>query len=475
MVSRKPTKTDYRTVALTEAVRRELHRRQQQARPSLSLADWLQQASPNETWDWPHVQHVIAHLERVTTGETRRLMLFMPPRHGKSHLTTIRYPVYRLEHAPGFRVILGCYSRELADLFSRQARTLARERGLVGRGIDKAAEWDTVNGGTFFAAGVGRSVTGRGGNLIIIDDPIAGREAANSQRYRDKVWDWFTNDVATRAEPGASIILIQTRWHQDDLAGRILASADAPNWTVISLPAEAEENDPLGREVGEALCPERYSRADLETIKERLGLDYYALYQQRPVARDGAIYRQEWLVYAAAPPTFERVIQAWDTASSRQGDWSACLTVGVAQGTAYVLDIFRARVEGPDLLTAVRAQATKHTPQVILIEDASSGIVIAQMLKRETMLPIIAVKPFREGKISHAQANTPYLESGRVVFCPERIGQTALSSFEEELLSFPSGTHDDQVDAFNIALTRIFGMGTQKARTYDSRNRWWET
>src|SRR5262249_47135962 len=150
-----------------------------------------------------------AHLQKVTDGEIRKLMLFMPPRHGKSALTTVRYPIYRMEQNPGIRVMLGCYDQSLANLFSRQSRRIAQDRGFRGREIRGQDEWETIGGGSFRAVGVGGGITGRGADLIIIDDPIRSREEANSERWRDRIFDWYTNDIYTRLEPGGAIILIQ--------------------------------------------------------------------------------------------------------------------------------------------------------------------------------------------------------------------------------------------------------------------------
>ncbi len=427
------------------------------ARP---FADWLAEVTPTYTWDWPHLAYVRTALDQITSGAIAKLMIFMPPRHGKSELTTIRYPVYRMERDPSLRVLLGCYNQNLATLFSREARRIATRRGLAAQpGLKNTeAEWELTGGGGLRASAVGAAPTGRGANLIIIDDPVRSREDANSAAYRDKTYAWYTNDLYTRREPGAAIILIITRWHEDDLAGRILASEDGPNWTVCSLPAEAEAGDPLGREVGAPLCPERFDLPALHDLKRVLGLDYYALYQQRPVADTGAIYQRAWFCYDHAPADFEQMVQAWDTASSAVGDYSACVTVGVKGQRAYVLDIFRARLETPDLLRQVKNLAERWQPTVLLVEDASSGIAVTQMLRRETRLPILAVPPMRGGKLAHAKANLPYLEGERVVFCPGAY----LPDFERELLSFPRGANDDQVDALNIALTRIFGSGTPR-------------
>ena len=229
------------------------------------------------------------HLDQLTAGQIKRLAIFVPPRHGKSALATIRYPVYRLSREPGLRVIIGCYNSLLAEKFSRQALRIARDSGVA---LDPARQqihdWETTAGGGMRAVGVGAGITGQGGGLVIIDDPVKCREEANSPTYRERVWDWYREDLYTRLEPDGAIVLIQTRWHEDDLAGRILASEQAGAWTVVNLPAEAEAGDPLGREPGAPLCPARFDRAALADIRATLGTwAYTALYQQRPLPEGG--------------------------------------------------------------------------------------------------------------------------------------------------------------------------------------------
>jgi predicted phage terminase large subunit-like protein len=449
------------THAQLEVARREQERRRRVRIAETTLDAWLPDVTPAYTWDWQHLVHIRSYLNQITDGSLKKLMIFCPPRHGKSEQTTVRYPVYRMEQNPKLRVILGCYNTELANKFSRDARRIASRRGLASRpGLKNTeSEWEIIGGGGLRTAAVGAAPTGRGGDLIVIDDPVRSREDANSETYRNKTYDWYTNDMYTRLEPGGAIILIITRWHEDDLAGRILASEDGPNWTVCSLPAEAEEDDPMGRTVGEALCPQRFDEATLAGIRGVMGIDYYALYQQRPVSDEGGLYQRDWFVYGKPPMTvrgemlFDYLIQAWDTASSKLGDYSACITAGVTGNQAFILDVFRERLETPDLKREVERLAEAWGPRVILIEDASSGIAIQQMLRRETKLPIIAVPPHKAGKVSHARANAVYFEGGRVVFCPGAY----LPAFERELLSFPSGTHDDQVDAVNVLISRVFG------------------
>jgi hypothetical protein len=195
--------------ARRERAQRERLRRRQARMRTMPLQAWLAEVTPQFTWDWPHLVYIQRQLERVTRGEIRKLMLFLPPRHGKSEIATIRYPIYRMECDPSIRVMLGCYNQDLANLFSRQARRIAIARGLLGGGIKAQDEWDIIGGGSFRAASIGGGgVTGRGANLIIIDDPIRSREDANSQVTREKAWEWYTNDVYTRLEPDGAIICL---------------------------------------------------------------------------------------------------------------------------------------------------------------------------------------------------------------------------------------------------------------------------
>lgn len=409
------------------------------------------------TYDWraPHLRFLQNFLARVTAREIDRLMIFMPPRHGKSEMTTIRYPIYRLERNPAQRVVIAAYNQTLADKFSRKARRLARERGLVLDEERTAVEdWQTAAGGGVRAVGVGGGITGQGADLIVIDDPVKSREEADSETYRGRVYDWYTDDLFTRREPQAAMILIQTRWHEDDLAGRILASEDGPNWTVVSLPAEAEEDDPLGRAPGAPLWPARYDREALSGIRQVLGRSYYALYQQRPQPEGGAIFRAEWFDRGQnQPERMHLVIQVWDTAfkEGQENDYSPCTTFGVHSNRIYVMNVWRQRVAFPELVAQMKMQAALYRPGWVVVEDKGSGISALQVLQRETMLPIVGVQPGSRNKVERANLVTGLCAAGRVC-----IPQTAWGDdLVDELLRFPSGKHDDMVDTFVYGLLKI--------------------
>ncbi len=423
----------------------------------LTFPQWLPHASPTFTWDWAFQSLIQQAVGEILRGENDRLILSLPPRHGKSELVTVRLPAHVLEYNPDFRWIIGAYSQTLANKFSRKTRNIARDRGITlskeRRAVD---DWETENGapvpGGLRAAGVGAGVTGMGGHGIIIDDPVKNRAEANSQTYRDATYEWYKDDLFTRLEPGGFIILIMTRWHQDDLAGRILREegdqAEGGDWKVINLPAIAEDNDPLGRPLDAALCPERYNEQALGRIKKVLGESFFALYQGRPVAAEGNLIKRQWFRYYGAQPapnvTLE-IIQSWDTASkaTELSAYSVCTTWFVTRLGWYLVDVLRERMEYPALKRAVINQAGNWKPSAVLIEDKSTGQSLIQELRGHPTVAPIAIEP--EGdKITRMSVESVAYESGMVLH-PEHAPW--LVDFEAELTGFPLAPTADQVDS----------------------------
>jgi predicted phage terminase large subunit-like protein len=420
--------------------------------------------TPTYRWGWAHLRYIRQHLARVTSGECRRLMLFVPPRHGKSEMTTVRYPVYRLERDPSLRVIVGAYNQTLANMFSRKARRIAQERLTLAGDRSAVEQWETAQGGGLRAVGVGAGITGQGGNLIIIDDPVKSREEAESQAYRDRVWDWYRDDLYTRLEPGGAIILIQTRWHEDDLAGRILDSDTAADWQAVSLPALADLDDPLGREPGAALCPERYDAAALADLRATLGsYGFTALYQQQPSpAEGGLLQRGWWRRYEHAPARFDDLVQSWDMTfkSTDSTDYVVGQVWGRVGADCYLLDQVRARLDFPATVRAVREMCAAW-PQVRakLIEDKANGPAVIATLQRE-ISGLIPVEP-QGGKQARVAAVSPVIEAGNV-WLPQ--GPAWADDFIEECAAFPNGRYDDQVDAMSQALLRLTSRPDPAAR-----------
>lgn len=373
-------------------------------------------------------------------------------------MVTVRYPIYRMEQDPTLKIIIGAYNQTLASKFSRKARRIAYGRLAINTERKAVEDWETMQGGGIRAVGVGAGITGQGGNLIVIDDPIKNREEANSEVYREKVWDWYTDDLYTRLEPGGSIILIQTRWHEDDLAGRILAGDDAPNWTVINLPAEAEENDPLGREVGTALCPERYDLDALHGIKVVLGNSYYALYQQRPVAPEGEMFKRHWFEIVKATPQAGKLIRYWDKAGTADGGkMTAGILMRLYNGIYYVEDCTTAR-----LAAAEREQLIKQTAQLdgdeVTIwseqEPGSGGKESAEAtIKNLAGFKVYADKVTGD-KVTRAEPFAAQAMAGNV-----KIKEGTWNKFYLDCLtSFPFGTYADPVDASSGAFNKLTGQ-----------------
>jgi len=315
-----------------------------------------------------------------------------------------------------------------------------------------------------FVAGIGGPFTGRGFDLIIIDDPIKNDAEALSPVYRKRNWNWYRSVARPRLAPGGSIILIMTRWHEQDLAGAVLGNPPEDDeddafldedvtpdkWEVINLPALAEENDVLGRKPGEALWPERYDAPSIKASRAAAG-PYWrtALYDGRPQPEGGGIIKTGWFkTYddEDLPKSWSRIVQIWDTAQKdkQKHDRSACLTIGytVKPRRYFLLDLYVARVIYPDLVRATEAQYSKWNPDHVIIEDKSSGISLIQQLRRDAHVPIRAIKAV-DDKVTRAHTVTGVMEAGQVLI--PRFASW-LADFLNEVGNFPTGAHDDIVD-----------------------------
>ena len=390
-------------------------------------------------------------------------MVFMPPRHGKSQVVSKKFPAWYLGRNPNNEIIITSYAADLAYDFSRMARNTLRDWGHLWD-VQLAADSSAVgrwgineHAGALMAAGVGGPITGRGAHVAIIDDPLKNWEDALSETIRQKVWDWYLTTLRTRLAPGGAIVLVMTRWHEDDLAGRLLAEASigGEKWEVISLAAEAEKDDPLGRKPGEWLWPERYPPTEYEDTKTALGTQkWVALYQQRPSPPEGSIIKRQWWQYYREPPAkFDEIIQSWDCAFKdlSTSDFVVGQVWGRVGAEYYLLDQTRDRMDFPATLQAVR-QLTSKWPRARakLIEDKANGTAVIQVLKKE--IPgIIAVEP-QGGKEARASAVSPSIEAGNA-YLPQNAPW--VKDFVDECAAFPNGAHDDQVDAMSQALMRF--------------------
>lgn len=412
--------------------------------------------------DAPHHRLIARKLEAVERGEIRRLMIFMPPRHGKSMLASEFFPAWYLGRNPSHYVIASTYAQELADDFGRKVKgqiadgsyqaifpgvRLAEDSQSVKRfHVEGGIELGTTQRGAYYSVGVGGPLTGRGAHLLMIDDPVKNREEADSEVVRRRIRDWYTSTAYTRLMPGARIVVIQTRWHEDDLSGWLLKEHQHEGWDVVSLPAISD--------AGEALWPEQYSQAELERIKAAVGpRDWSALYQQRPAPESGDYFKREWFRYYEDAPERLQIYGASDYAiTAKGGDYTVHGIFGVDRaGRIYLLDLWRQQTTSDVWIDAFLDLVARWKPiqwaeeqgQIIKSLDP---FINKRSIERQTF---VAREQFASlsDKASRAQAIRGRMAQGMVYF-PRNAPW--LADLERELLTFPVGVNDDQVDVLSL-------------------------
>jgi predicted phage terminase large subunit-like protein len=425
--------------------------------------------SPGQTFipSW-HLDAIAWRLERVRRGEIRRLIINMPPRSLKSIAASVAFPAFVLGLDPTRRLICVSYSGDLAKKHSNDFRAILEApwyrstfpHARIGPYKNSETEIELTRRGFRLATSVGGTLTGRGGDIIVIDDPLKPDDAL-SEAKRTAANQWFTNTLLSRLDDkrAGAIVIVMQRVHIDDLAGFVLSQSD--EWDVLCLPAIAEHDDRIPiwdgdycRKAGEVLSPEREPLPVLEELKMQIGSDAFsAQYQQAPAPPGGAMIKRHWVRrYSEVPPRREQlsVQQSWDTASKGgpDNDWSVCTTwILTRQKQWFLADVWRRRVDYPSLKAAVQILATKWKARRVLVEDTGSGTALVQEL-RGKVPGIIAVKP--EGdKISRMAAASAKFEAGQVLL-PERASW--LPDLEAELFTFPGSRHDDQCDSISQAL-----------------------
>lgn len=398
-----------------------------------------------------HHELICSKLEAVERGEIDRLMIFMPPRHGKSELASKRFPAWCLGRVPKRQIIAASYNSDLASDFGRNVRNLVAERefGEVFSGVSLAPDSQAANrmntnaGGTYVAAGVGTAITGRGADIALIDDPFKDREEADSERRRELVWAWYRSTLFTRLMPGAAIVLIQTRWHEDDLAGRLLEQdgrkEDGGEWEVLELPALQD---------GKALWPEWYPLEALERIKATIGpREWSALYQQQPQPDEGTFFKREWFSRWESLPSLRYYGTSDYAVTDGGGDYTVHTMWGVdAKGDVYRVEQWKGQTASDEWIERKLDLIARYKPLAWFGEGGVIQKAVEPMLRRRMRerrvhcrlewLPSVADKPTR------ARSFQAMAATGRVHFEAE----ADLSEF----LVFPAGKHDDEVDTASL-------------------------
>ncbi len=427
---------------------------------------------------WPafiggrHHETMADAFERVANGELKRLIINMPPRHTKSEFASYLFPAWFLGRYPEKKIIQTAHTAELAVGFGRKVRNLIGQDDFqsVFPGIElssdskAAGRWNTNKRGDYFAIGVGGAVTGKGADVLIIDDPHSEQEAAlgayNAEVY-EKTYEWYTSGPRQRLQPGGAIIIVMTRWSTRDLTGKIIKSVTqkegVDEWEVIELPAIMPSGKPL--------WPEFWPIDQLESLKAELPVSKWsAQYQQNPTSEEGALIKREWWQEweKSEPPSCEAIIQSWDTAflKTQRADYSACTTWGVfyradengdSQPNLILLDAYKEKLEFPDLKRAAYEKYWEYEPDQMIVEAKAAGSPLIFEL-RAMGIPVTEFTPSRgQDKIARVNAVSDLFASG-VIWCPATRWADEVI---EECASFPSGDHDDLVDSTTQALLRF--------------------
>jgi len=449
---------------------------------SQSMVGFVYATMPSYVMGWVHEEicaELDAFLADVVAGKSPRLMLTMPPRHGKTELASRRFPAYVLGRYPDMQIISTSYSADLATRNNKDVQRIIEsdayarifpETRMGGIGA-KASGWQRTSDffevvghkGSVRSAGVGGGITGMGGSILIVDDPFKDRQEADSETQRENVWDWYTSTLYTRLAPGGGIVVINTRWHMDDLSGRLLEMQDkgeGDTWRVVNFPAIAE-HDELHRRKGEALHPERYSLEQLESIRAAIGpRDWNALYQQKPAPDEGAYFKREWMQTYEQLPPYLRYYGASDYAVTADGgDYTVHVLAGVDEAeNIYLVDLWRGQTDALEWIDAWASIVRMYKPQIWAEEG---GVILKSLdpIIRKRCAEERIYSTYRQqfassaDKPTRARSLQARMQMGKVYF-PSPARCPWVADLMAEMLTFPVGKHDDQVDALSL-LTRM--------------------
>ena len=441
------------------------------------LVDFSIYTNPRYDPIWLH-EEIAKYLQKVEKGDIKRLMIFVPPRHGKSQLASISFPAWYLGRHPEKEIITASYSADLAQDFGYKTRNLVNTElykqifnTQLRDDSRSKAKWLTLEGGGYTAVGVGGAITGRGANVLLIDDPIKNREEAESKTIRDKVYDWYTSTAYTRLEKDGAVILILTRWHQDDLAGRLLEKEKegGDKWTVVKFPAIAIHDEPR-RLAGEPLWKEKYDIEALQGIKRTVGsYDWSALYQQEPILSESQEFKPQFYQYRDQEYVRGLQTNAYltvDTAISKQAsadNTGFCLNFVDREGK-WNIKAWKMKVSPLELIDMLFDLQKEYRLVSIGIEEtiylqAIKPFMDEEMRTRNRFLRIVPLKHNQVQKETRIRALLPRYESYSIFHIK---GQAV--DLEEEQASFPKGTHDDVLDAeaYQIQIAKAPNVEQQK-------------
>ena len=419
---------------------------------------------------WPdfiegsHHKRIADKFNKLASGEIKRLIINMPPRHTKSEFGSYLLPAWMVGKNPKLKIIQSTNTTELSVRFGRKAKALIDSpeyqkvfKTKLREDSQAAGKWETAQGGEYYAAGVGSAITGRGADLLIIDDPHSEQDAMNSQAL-ERTYEWYTSGPRQRLQPGGSIIVIMTRWNEKDLTGRLLNAQKeikADQWEIIEFPAIMPSGQPV--------WPEYWKLEDLESVKASIPLSKWnAQYMQNPTSEEGALIKREWWRdwEKEEMPALQHVIQSYDTAFMKKSsaDYSAITTWGVFRPTEdsppnlILLDSIKERYEFPELRRVALEQYGYWNPETVIIESKASGLPLTYEL-RKMGIPVINFTPSK-GNDKHTRVNavSPLFESG-LIWAPKEM--EFAQEVIEECAAFPYGDHDDLVDSMTQAVMRF--------------------
>jgi predicted phage terminase large subunit-like protein len=446
-----------------------------------SLFEFTRQAwhvlEPHTLYQPHQGTRAICHvLEAVSRGELNRVKINEPPRHGKSLTVSVFWPVWEWVTRPWYRYLFSSYGADLSTDASVKRRTLIQSdwfRERWGRLFELCGDqnvkmhFENSQTGVMQATSTGGAVTGKGGHRVIIDDPTKtqeGKQDENLPLALKTDIDFYRDTLSTRLDNPATgaIVLVMHRIHHNDLCGH-LDTQEPGRWFTLCLRGEAEEDERIElngrlifeRKAGEVLDPGRFPKEVLDNMKVTMGLYAYAAQvQQRPSPLEGGMFKRHWwklIKRGDFPRSFDELVQGWDTAfkKGRTNDYNVCMTAGRKGGDIFIVDVFRRKMEWPELRKASVNLYAQRQPRLVLIEEAASGISLAQDLR--TISPPLPIKPIKldADKVSRASSTTGYAEAGKV-FLPD--GEPWVLPFIDELAEFPNGAHDDQVDAWSLVI-----------------------